>query len=431
MSRPDYDEGTRLLFSETTSLVGAFIASALAFTGTIGNLVTICALLQSRLRSHPTSLCLVALAASDLVFCVYNLPLTAYQYFHRGCDYSCLDWRLCIYIPFFYYGNIGVSLFIMTLIAVHRVLGVFYGHIINKYFTKMFVLFLLAICFLLSFGPLHLPLTHNWGQFGFEPQSISCTLLESQGSSFLPVMAVFGVGLPSIIIFASYAAIYYKVRATGRRTREAARAGDSDLGVGNYSVVGQTKQREKSLTVTFSTIFVAFVVCFIPWCILSVLDPIPTPFDEPPSQYGSLHMVTYILTWLSACVNPIIYCLTNKHYREAHLAFVRSLFCPLRQANNQTSFTESTNLSLPLKKKISSQGGVTVQINDAPITERHKEDKIFNHVGAGKPELKDGVKSKYSDGHYDTRGHTKELEDTRIHLSGSLQGTVRKLEDVD
>ena len=34
-------------------------------------------------------------------------------------------------------------------------------------------------------------------------------------------------------------------------------------------------------------------------------------------------MVTYILTWLSACINPIIYCLTNKaghddndHYDE-------------------------------------------------------------------------------------------------------------------
>ena len=23
-------------------------------------------------------------------------------------------------------------------------------------------------------------------------------------------------------------------------------------------------------------------------------------------------MVTYILTWLSACINPIIYCLTNR-----------------------------------------------------------------------------------------------------------------------
>ena len=38
------------------------------------------------------------------------------------------------------------------------------------------------------------------------------------------------------------------------------------LGVGDYSVVGQTKQREKSLTVTFSTIFVAFIICFVPWC---------------------------------------------------------------------------------------------------------------------------------------------------------------------
>ena len=101
-------------------------------------------------------------------------------------------------------------------------------------------------------------------------QSISCTLLESEGSSFLPVMAVFGVGLPSILIFSSYAAIYcksvpfwvggdcwvtmhgidwwkivvkaeffsktwqeafFRVRATGRQTRQAARAGDSDLGI--------------------------------------------------------------------------------------------------------------------------------------------------------------------------------------------------------
>ena len=26
------------------------------------------------------------------------------------------------------------------------------------------------MCFLFSFGPLHLPLTHTWGQFGFQPQ---------------------------------------------------------------------------------------------------------------------------------------------------------------------------------------------------------------------------------------------------------------------
>ena len=36
-------------------------------------------------------------------------------------------------------------------------------------------------------------------------------------------------------------------------------------------------------------------------------------------RLGSVHMVTYILTWLSACINPIIYCLTNRvgHYENS------------------------------------------------------------------------------------------------------------------
>ena len=36
-------------------------------------------------------------------------------------------------------------------------------------------------------------------------------------------------------------------------------------GVGDYSVVGQTRQRERSLTITFSTIFITFIICFVPW----------------------------------------------------------------------------------------------------------------------------------------------------------------------
>lgn len=59
---------------------------------------------QSRLRSHPTSLCLVALAASDLVFCLYNLPLTAYQVLRQhvaGCDEDGVDhfMRISVFQP--------------------------------------------------------------------------------------------------------------------------------------------------------------------------------------------------------------------------------------------------------------------------------------------------------------------------------------------
>ena len=55
---------------------------------------------KSRLRSHPTSLCLVALAASDLVFCVYNLPLTAYQVTPHLCIIN--SWKRFFLSVFFF-----------------------------------------------------------------------------------------------------------------------------------------------------------------------------------------------------------------------------------------------------------------------------------------------------------------------------------------
>ena len=49
-----------------------------------GNLLTVVALLQCpKLRSHATTLFVISLAASDLLFCAVNLPLTAARYIHR------------------------------------------------------------------------------------------------------------------------------------------------------------------------------------------------------------------------------------------------------------------------------------------------------------------------------------------------------------
>ena len=41
------------------------------------------------------------------------------------------------YTPFFFFGNIGVSLMIMTLVAVHRFFGIFYSHLLSKCFNKV------------------------------------------------------------------------------------------------------------------------------------------------------------------------------------------------------------------------------------------------------------------------------------------------------
>ena len=94
-SRPSYEDGTAILFSEATSLIGAVCAILFAIVGTVGNVLTILALTRSALRTHPTTMCLVSLAISDLIFSAYNLPLLAHRFLHRGCEFMCMDWHWC------------------------------------------------------------------------------------------------------------------------------------------------------------------------------------------------------------------------------------------------------------------------------------------------------------------------------------------------
>ena len=83
-----------------------------------GNLLTMVALLRSRkLRQHATTAFVLSLAAADLIFCAFNLPLTASRYIHQAWIFG--D-TLCRLFPFFFYGNVAASVLSMVLITVNR-----------------------------------------------------------------------------------------------------------------------------------------------------------------------------------------------------------------------------------------------------------------------------------------------------------------------
>ena len=148
--KPSSDED--ILFSETTSLIGAMLAILFSVLGSVGNLFTIVALVISKLRGHPTTLCVISLAASDLVFSSFNLPLLAQRFLHRGCHFMCLDQQLCQYFPLSFFGNIGVSLYMMVLISLQRLHGVFYGHLLPDVFSSRNVMIMIAVVWIISFG---------------------------------------------------------------------------------------------------------------------------------------------------------------------------------------------------------------------------------------------------------------------------------------
>jgi len=351
VTRPDSDEGSRILFGETSSAIGAIAAIALCVFGTLFNLYTIIALYLSKLRRHPTTLCVISLAISDLIFSAFNLPVMAHRFLHRGCEFMCLDYHICQMFPFTFFGNIGVSLYIMVLIAVMRVFGVFKGsQLLNTVFSYVNVVFMIIGIWVFSFGFMCFPLTGSWGQFGFEPQTFSCTVVEKEGERFYHMMVAFGVVLPIIIIGIAYGAIWWQVRSTGVETRRAAKNRASSVEIiAPNAIFEQTRERERRITKCFSCIFITFLVCFTPWALVSEFDPMP------PSDKDGLHMASYILSWCSAVVNPIIYCLTNKSYQDAFKKFGRKLVPTMSLKTGSTRRTDLTSDMQLIKRNSSLQ----------------------------------------------------------------------------
>ncbi|CAG0915872.1 unnamed protein product [Notodromas monacha] len=70
------------------------------------------------------------------------------------------------------------------------------------------------------------------------------------------------------------------------------------------------KTNEWRITKMVLAIFLAYVLCYLPITIVKVLDP--------RVHFPGLHIVGYLLIYMSACLNPIIYGVMNKHYRQAY-----------------------------------------------------------------------------------------------------------------
>lgn len=72
----------------------------------------------------------------------------------------------------------------------------------------------------------------------------------------------------------------------------------------------KAKRNEWRITKMVLAIFLSFVVCYLPITVTKVADK--------DVQYPSFHIFAYIMLYLSSCINPIIYVIMNKQYRQAY-----------------------------------------------------------------------------------------------------------------
>uniref|UniRef100_UPI0037E7F8AF G-protein coupled receptor 84-like n=1 Tax=Semicossyphus pulcher TaxID=241346 RepID=UPI0037E7F8AF len=67
----------------------------------------------------------------------------------------------------------------------------------------------------------------------------------------------------------------------------------------------------KHVTRMCFTVFLCFVLCFAPFLLLNIADK----HNRAPQV---LHMFSANLTWLNSCINPILYAVMNRQFRQAY-----------------------------------------------------------------------------------------------------------------
>lgn len=125
---------------------------------------------------------------------------------------------------------------------------------------------------------------------------------DANGNSSKTAFFVLGFALPCIVIVVCYARIFWVVRKSHKKLQ-------------GHSSGNKFKRSEMKITKMVLVIFICFVVCYLPITIVKIFDTDVT--------HAPLHVLGYLLIYLSSCVNPVVYVTMNKQYRMAYFETLR------------------------------------------------------------------------------------------------------------
>ncbi|XP_067011364.1 G-protein coupled receptor moody [Anabrus simplex] len=300
----------------------AIVTVIIMIIGILGNLLTIVALVRCPRVRNVAAAFIISLCVADFIFCCMVLPFSSSRFIAGTWVHGP---ELCTLFPFMRYGNIGVSLLSIAMITINRYIMITHHNLYNRIYKKGWIAAMIIFCWVFSYG-MQLPTLFGiWGSFGYDSKLGSCSILEdSEGRSSKTVLFITGFLIPCVIIVICYARIFWVVHESESRLRghsaTPTRASSEDRPtINNMSSMKKQSREQREMrarrnewriTKMVLAIFLSFVVCYLPITIVKVADK--------NVRFPGLHIVGYLMLYLSACINPIIYVIMNKQYRQAY-----------------------------------------------------------------------------------------------------------------
>ncbi|XP_068683145.1 melatonin receptor type 1B-B-like isoform X1 [Montipora foliosa] len=194
------------------------------------------------------------------------------------------------------------SLQILTLTAINRFYRIVRTKNYKRIFTKRNTMIMIGVCvFLASVEPL--PYFLSGRRYVFHPGKMFCfQTAEISVSNFL----VYGyVGAPTLPLVVCYFLVFKKIRSHKQNVQNHLKSSKS-----HNSITTRDINVTKILFITV----LGFFACWIPIAIIDFVDT----FREEVSFPRQVYFLYLILGNLSAVINPVVYGLLNKNFREEY-----------------------------------------------------------------------------------------------------------------
>ncbi|KAK9511528.1 hypothetical protein O3M35_000167 [Rhynocoris fuscipes] len=272
--------------------------------GLVGNLLTIIALLRCPRVRNVAAAFIISLCAADFLFCAVVLPFAASRFITDSWIHGDI---LCRVVPLVRYGNVGVSLLCIAMITINRYIMIAHYGVYTKVYKPFWIACMILFCWALSFGMQVPTFLGYWGKYSYDHNLRTCSITkDSWGRSSKTALFMIGFVIPCLIIVACYARIFWVVHSSESRMRKHATSNST----GKEKRESKTKRNEWRITKMVLAIFLSFLLCYLPITIIKVCDE--------NVRFPVLHVISYLLLYMSACINPIIYVIMNHQYRQAY-----------------------------------------------------------------------------------------------------------------
>lgn len=301
----------------------------LAVFGAFGNILTVLAIMTSRLRNNINSILICHLSVADVVYCSFVLPLQAMVFYNRAWDLAPV---LCELHAALRIWLIGVNMVLLSTIALYRFLHVVHPNVYTIYSQSPWFIGACIMCWALPFIFCFTPLVGWWGEFSFQQRILQCTFSTTSSKSHKVVTITAGYVVPCLFICFCYARIGCVVFTS--RTK-----------VSKGSQYRRQRARRESFRLTgmMLLIFVGFLLGTTPFFTINIVDS--------KLLYPMPHIWTPFLAWVMYSMNPVIYTVMDANFQRA---YHRLLLCMIFKPDNvaETSVAERQNSLLAAGKNV-------------------------------------------------------------------------------